>query len=79
MTGDNETDPLEEWWEDEWHVTIKLPIEEIRLLYGHVCYGLETWPGAPRRPVEEQEYLQYLKHKLASMLMQYSFDMLDSK
>lgn len=79
MTGDNETDPLEEWWEDEWHVTIKLPIEEIRLLYGHVCYGLETWPGSPRRPVEEQEYLQYLKHKLASMLMQYSFDMLDSK
>jgi hypothetical protein len=77
MTGDNATDPLEEWWEGEWHVTIKMPIEEIRLLYGHVCYGLEVWPGSPARPAEEQEYLLSLKSRLASMLMQHSFDTLD--
>ena len=79
MTGDNETDPLEEWWEDEWHVTIKMPIEEIRLLYGHVCYGLQMWPGSPARPVEEQEYLRTLKSRLAAMIMQYTFDTLDTE
>ena len=77
MTGDNETDPFDEWWEDEWHVTIKMPIEEIKLLYGHVCYGLEVWPGHPRRPREEQEYLKTLKARLAAMIMQHSFDCID--
>ena len=71
------TEQFDEWWEDEWHVTIKMPIEEIKLLYGHVCYGLEVWPGHPRRPIEEQEYLKTLKAKLAAMIMQHSFDCID--
>ena len=74
-----DTDPLEEWWEDEWHVTIKMPIEEIRLLYGHVCYGLQMWPGSPARPIEEQEYLRTLKSRLAAMIMQYTCDTLDTE
>ena len=77
MTGDNETNSVEEWWQDNWHVTIKMSIEEIRLLYGHVCFALESWPGSPKRPQEEQEYLLNLKSRLASMMMQYSYDMLD--
>ena len=55
-----------------------LNIEDVRLLYSHVCYAIETWPGAPRRPVEEQEYLHSLKNRLFAMLADYSFTELDT-
>ena len=55
-----------------------LNIEDVRLLYSHVCYAIETWPGAPRRPVEEQEYLQHFKNQLFAMIADYSFSQLDT-
>jgi len=48
-------------------------IDELRILYDHVCFSIETWPGSPRRPAEEQEYLKYLKGKLFSMICEYQF------
>jgi hypothetical protein len=35
------------------------------------------WPGSPARPSEEQEYLVILKTRLAGIIMQYNFDMLE--
>ena len=55
-----------------------LNIEDVRLLYSHVCYAIETWPGAPRTPVEEQEYLQHFKNQLFAMIADYSFSQLDT-
>jgi hypothetical protein len=60
--------------EYDWYVEIPMGIDEIRALYSHVCYSIEIWPGAPRRPAEEQEYLQNLKMRLFAMITQYNFD-----
>jgi|TARA_B100001939_G_scaffold91259_1_gene78227 hypothetical protein len=67
---DNEFDPSLGM---DWYAQVNLGIDETRMLYSHICYALETWPGAPRRPVEEQEYLKYLKGKLFAMILDYQF------
>ena len=54
-------------------------IDEIRLLYDHICYSIETWPGSPRRPPEEQEYLHIMKNRLFAMIMEYNLEFLDTK
>jgi len=63
---------------EDYDFQMFMSIQDVRLLYNHVCYGIETWPGAPRRPVEEQEYLHYLKNQLFAMLADYSFTELDT-
>lgn len=55
-----------------------LSVQDVRMLYNHVCYGIETWPGSPRRPAEEQEYLKHLRTQLFAMLADYSFTELDT-
>ena len=55
-----------------------LSIEDVRALYNIICYSIETWPGYPARPKEEQEYLKYLKNQLFAMLADYSFTELDT-
>ena len=60
-------------YEGEWYMTMNMGVGEIRLLYNHVCYALEKWPGYPARPIEEQEYLKLLKSKLFAMLTEYTF------
>ena len=47
--------------------------DEVRMLYNHICYAIQTWPGSPARPAEEQEYLQILKTRLFAMLTEYTF------
>ena len=59
--------------DEEWGCNFDMGINDVRLLYGIVCYALETWPGSPRRPPEEQEYLKYLRTQLFAMLADYSF------
>ena len=49
------------------------------MLYSHVCYSLEMWPGSPARPAEEQEYLRILKMRLFSMITDYSFYNIDKQ
>ena len=70
-------EPLPEPSPEEYDFTMYLCIEEIRTLYSHVCYAIETWPGSPRRPAEEQEYLLTLKNRLFAMIADYSFSELD--
>tara|TARA_B100002019_G_scaffold118697_1_gene101882 strand:- start:660 stop:911 length:252 start_codon:yes stop_codon:yes gene_type:complete len=61
----------------DWYCQVHMGIDELRILYGHVLYAIETWPGAPRRPYEEQEYLLYLKQKLFAMIMDYQYSQVD--
>jgi hypothetical protein len=72
MSNEDELDL--EIYEGDWYCTMNMGIEEVRCFYNHVCYAYETWPGSPRRPQVEQEYLVYLKSKLFAMLMQYQLD-----
>ena len=57
----------------DWYCTTEMGIVETRMLYNVVCGYLEIWPGYPRRPIEEQIYLQELKTKLFAMLTDYNF------
>ena len=76
MTGDNGINDSG-LSEDDWYATLNMGIDEIRSLYGIVSYAYETWPGAPRRPNEEQEYLRTIKMRLFAIMSQYAFDSLD--
>ena len=50
-------DPRRDEFDFEWC----LSVEDVRALYNIICYSIETWPGSPRRPAEEQEYLKHVK------------------
>ncbi len=63
------SEPPPEEYDFQWYIGIG----EIRMLYSHVCYAIETWPGSPRRPAEEQEYLKSLRTRLFAMIADYSF------
>ena len=52
---------------------IRLKIEDIRLLHHCVVETIRLWPGAPARPAEEQEHLQYLRDSLQRMKFDYNF------
>jgi|TARA_B100000085_G_C18415165_1_gene460299 hypothetical protein len=56
----------------EWYCTFSMGIDEVRLLYSTICYAFETWPGAPKRPYEEQEYLRFMKTRLYAMMCEHS-------
>ncbi len=58
---------------EEWMCEWRMDINATRLMYNHICYAIETWPGSPRRPTEEQIYLQDMKTKLFAMLTDYNF------
>ena len=59
---------------DDWIVEMQLGIDEIRMLYSHVCYAIQTWPGSPARPPEEQEYLLVFKTRLFAMMTEYAYE-----
>ena len=63
---------------EDYEFQMFLSIQDVRWLYNHVCYSIETWPGSPKRPAEEQEYLKYLRHQLFAMIADYSFTELDT-
>jgi hypothetical protein len=66
-------EPFSEPSPEEYDFQVYVCIDEVRMLYSHVCYAIETWPGSPRRPAEEQEYLKSLKTRLFAMIADYSF------
>ena len=49
---------------------VELTDEEVRTLLYAVQEALRVWPGAPARPVEEQERLQDLKDALFRMTLE---------
>ena len=64
--------------EGDWFCQYSMRIEEVRMLYDIVCYSLQTWPGSPARPPEEQEYLKYLRNRLFAMMSDYNFTEMQS-
>ncbi|WGL30614.1 hypothetical protein SCRES2_gp75 [Synechococcus phage S-CRES2] len=53
---------------------IQITDDEVRALYYAVTEALRNWPGAPKRPVEEQEHLNSLKMGLVQMLLEMQFE-----
>ena len=49
---------------------IQITDDEVRAMYYAVTEALRTWPGAPQRPVEEQEHLNSLKMGLFQMILE---------
>ena len=60
--------------EKDFDYEVRLTIQDIRLLSYCVNETIRTWPGAPRRPVDEQEHLRYLRDSLFRMIMDYNFN-----
>ena len=58
----------------DYEFQLYINIDEVRMLYNHVNYAIETWPGSPARPAEEQEELCYLRDQLFRMIAQMSFE-----
>ena len=59
--------------QDDWRCEMSFDIKATRALYEHICYSIQMWPGAPARPLEEQEFLQSLKTSLFSSIMDYNY------
>ena len=49
---------------------IELTDDEVRTLLYAVNEALRIWPGAPARPIEEQEQLQMLKDSFFRMSLE---------
>jgi hypothetical protein len=55
-------------------VTLDISLADCRNLYQAVTDALETWPGSPARPPEQQENYRHLKLFLFSILCEASLD-----
>ena len=55
MSIDNPDRPDLDLEEGDWYCSMNMGIDEVRLAYQHISFALETWPGSPARPPEEQE------------------------
>ena len=60
-------------WDKEWNVAMKMNIKELRLLYSTVSFYLNNYTGAPERPPEEEDYLEFLQTELYKMITEYNF------
>lgn len=60
-------------FDDEWHGEIVMNYEDVKRLYSLLCFAEEIWPGAPRRPYEEQDFIKHMKTVVFSMLADYTF------
>ena len=60
--------------QDDFWVDWSMHIGEVKMFHVHLCYAIETWPGSPRRPVEEQEFLKFMRSKTFAMLMEYQME-----
>ena len=57
----------------EFDYQVDLRIEDIYLLHHCVDETFKNWPGAPARPVEEQEHLSHLRDQFQRMRLDHSF------
>ena len=49
-------------------------INGIRMMMGVVEYALEVWPGAPKRPTEEQEFLWHMRDQLRRAVLEHTLN-----
>ena len=59
--------------EDGWMMSLDLDINAVRSLHDSLNHYLEIWPGAPRRPADEQEFIRYIRNKLFMGMTDYNF------
>ncbi len=67
----------DEYWRDNWYCETRMGIEETRLMYSWICFSLEMWPGSPKRPIEEQQWLFLMKNRLFAVLMDHQLQQQD--
>jgi len=58
---------------EEWQGEIVMSYEDVCRLYSLLCFAEEVWPGAPRRPYDEQEFIKHMKKVVFSMKADYVF------
>ena len=61
-------------WESEYDYNLFLKIEDVRMMYDHICYSIRMWPGSPARPAEQQVDYHQMKTFLFSMLCESSLE-----
>ena len=59
--------------DDDVVYALDLNIDAIRALYSHLDYSIQMWPGSPRRPAQEQEFLQHLKGCMFAIMLEHNF------
>lgn len=59
--------------DDEEVYSLDLNIDAVRALLHHLDYSIEMWPGSPRRPPEEQEFLKYLRSTMFTIMLEYNY------
>ena len=69
MTDDNE----------EFEGTLHLDINAARHLRELLKYFIETWPGSPARPPEEQEFARVLQSTVNQIILEHNYVYLDQK
>jgi len=60
--------------EEEFSYNINFNHLGMSMFYDHLCYAIETWPGSPRRPAEEQEMLHQLKMQAFASLLENNYE-----
>ena len=60
--------------EEEFSYNINFNHLGMTMFYDHLCYAIETWPGAPRRPAAEQEMLRQLKMQAFASLLENNYE-----
>lgn len=63
-----------EFDENEWFCEVCLGIEEVRMMHALLDYFIQTWPGAPARPVREQEFAVFMRRQMFAMKSEYMFE-----
>ena len=65
--------------DQEFEGTLHLDIKSIHALRDALRYLKQVWPGAPARPVEEQEFIDQLIVVLNQLSLEHSFVFLDQE
>ena len=60
--------------DEELGFMVEFSDDEVRTLLYAVSEALRVWPGAPARPVEEQDRLRDLKMSLFSMTLDMAWE-----
>ena len=63
--------------DQEFEGTLHLDIKSIHALRDALRYLKQVWPGAPARPVEEQEFAHSLLKTVNQIILEHSFTYLD--
>jgi hypothetical protein len=59
--------------EHDYEYTMHMTIENVRLMSYCVEQAIKYWPGAPARPLEEQQQLDHMKRQFQRMLLDHQF------